>query len=77
MNQIILRVKRYTRRQLRSFRHAIDTSETMLQHMTIGYKAFLFFIILFPLIFMVGFMIGCLTLTNPIHKGIDFLEDIT
>lgn len=77
MNQIILRVKRYTRRQLRSLRHAIDTSETMLQHMTIGYKAFLFFIILFPLIFMVGFMIGCLTLTNPIHKGIDFLEDVT
>ena len=77
MNQIISRVKKYTRRQLRSLRHAIDDSETILQHMTICYKAFLFFIVLFPLIFVVGFMIGCLTLTNPIHKGIDFLEDVT
>lgn len=77
MTNFIQRVKNYTKRQNQSLNHALNECDSLLSYLLIGYKAVLFFLVIFPIIFLLGFMIGCILLSNPFVQGLDFLEELT
>lgn len=68
---------KYCKRQGRDIRIGMGECDTKLGKFLLGYRIGLCLTIIFPLLYISGFLIGCATLTNPFKSGLDLLEEIT
>lgn len=61
---------------LKDIKQAFGNSEGVVEKSVIVYKAIVTLLIIFPMLYLAGFITGCLWLINPHEAGIECIEGL-